>query len=334
MPSPASPRFRWATNLIPFGSGLDRFAHRGYRPTLLPRERILAAAAIRGLAGVELHYPDMFADDGVEGIATALRETGLRCAIVSPTISREEFRAGALTHPDRRIRSAAITCVKEAMDVAAQLGANQINLWPGRDGHDYSFQTDYRAFWDLFGDSLAECADHNPGVRICVEYKAKEPRVYVAVGGVGILLYVLQRLNRPNVGGLLDVGHAFLARETPAESAVLLGREGRLFHVHFNDTPGDWDWDLVVGSSHTLEFVELLYWLRETGYDGWYSLDLYPSGEEPARAIQLSIEAIEQLAVLIDQFDPARLRHIFANRNALEAQAMWQGILHQRARVR
>jgi len=312
---------------------LDRFAHQGYRAALTTRERILAAGAIPGLAGVELHYPDMFADDSVDGVEAALREAGLRCAIVSPAISRAEFRAGALTHPDRRVRAAAVARVKEAMDVAQQLGANRINLWPGRDGHDYSFQTDYRAFWDLFCESLAECADHNPHVRICLEYKAKEPRVHVAMSGVGALLYVVGQVDRPNLGGLLDVGHAFLAGETPAESAVLLQRERRLFHVHFNDTPGDWDWDLVVGSSHTLEFVELLYWLREGGYDGWYSLDLYPAAEDPARTIQLSIEAIEQLASLIDRLDPTRLRIIFASRDALEAQAMWQELLRERLRV-
>lgn len=326
-------RFRWASNLIPYGSGADRFAAQGYRMALNTRDRVRAAGSVRGLRGVELHFPDMVEGYGIEGIRAVLEETGLACAVVSPTISRPEFRAGALTNPDSRLRQMALDRVRRAMDAAAELGVYRINLWPGREGHDYPFQVDYHRLWDLLVDALRTCADHDPKVQICVEYKAKEPRVHSAVGGVGILLALLTEVGRPNVGGLLDVGHAFLARERPAEAAVLLARHGRLFHLHFNDTPGDWDWDLIPGASHTLDLIELLYWLQRVGYNGWYSLDLYPLAEDPTGVLQTSVDAIEQLAGFAALLDEAELEAIFQRADALKAQAVWHKLLRQGARA-
>ena len=73
-----------------------------------------------------------------------------------------------------------------------------------------------------------------------------------------------------NVGVCIDVGHSFMAGENVAESAVLLQHHGeKLFHMHFNDNYRSWDDDMIVGSVHWVEYVELLHWLRETGYAGW-----------------------------------------------------------------
>ena len=43
-----------------------------------------------------------------------------------------------------------------------------------------------------------------------------------------------------------------------AEAAVLLRTTGKkLFHIHFNDNYRSWDDDMIVGSVHLVEFVEL-----------------------------------------------------------------------------
>ena len=59
--------------------------------------------------------------------------------------------------------------------------------------------------------------------------------------------------------------------------------------MHFNDNHGAWDDDMIVGSVHTVRYLEILYWLDRTEYDGWYSMDQYPYREDAAGAIGESI---------------------------------------------
>jgi sugar phosphate isomerase/epimerase len=238
----------------------------------------------------------MVNEENIETVQRCLQQAGLSCSVVTPSMSSERrWQRGALTNADPTLRREAVDRVKNAMLLARTLGAYRINLWPGLDGYDYALQADYRRLYDLLVASIAECADSFPDVQICVEYKFKEPRTRVALATVGKVMAVLHRVNRPNVGGTLDVGHAFMALENPAESAVLLHQQGWLNHLHLNDTPGDWDWDMITGTAHLIEFIELFFWLRALGYDGWYSFDQYPRQEDPVLALQSSIHLLSDL---------------------------------------
>lgn len=39
---------------------------------------------------------------------------------------------------------------------------------------------------------------------------------------------------------------------------------------------------MIVGSVHNVCFLETLYWLDRTAYDGWLSMDQYPYREDAA----------------------------------------------------
>ncbi|MCL4458528.1 MAG: sugar phosphate isomerase/epimerase [Chloroflexi bacterium] len=291
---------KWSTNLIPFSPCIDRFCTGGYRPPISLKERIELAAQIDGLNGVELHYPSLFRETDVPRVKDYLKDNGLDCSVVSPALSGEaKWQNGSLTNPDERIRADAIGLIKEAMDIAKELGANRINLWMGQDGYDYPLQVDHGRIWELLVEGVNECARHNPQVKICLESKLKEPRTHSALGSIAKVLLLANTVGLPNVGANLDTGHAFMAYENPAEWAVILHKHNRLFHLHLNDNYGDWDWDMVVGTVHFAEFLELLFWLRQIGYDGWYSLDQFPTREDPRKALELSIrnvKAMDQVA--------------------------------------
>ncbi len=65
--------------------------------------------------------------------------------------------------------------------------------------------------------------------------------------------------------------------------------------MHFNDNFASWDDDMIVGSVHTVPFLETLFWLDRTGYDGWLSMDQYPYREDAAGAIGESIQWLVRL---------------------------------------
>ncbi len=57
------------------------------------------------------------------------------------------------------------------------------------------------------------------------------------------------------MGVTLDVGHASFAGENPAESLILLHREG-VFHVHINDNDGNGLGFPVAGSRNLFSYLE------------------------------------------------------------------------------
>lgn len=297
-------KVRFSTGLGPFGPSGDRYCLGGYRDSVDIPARLRQAAKVKGLDGVELHYPMMFGDIAVGKMKTLLGEYGLECSLVSATVWHSmKWRRGSLTNPDARVRAEAVKTIQETMDVAEELGAYKINLWLGQDGFDYPFQTDYRALWSHLVDGLKQCAEHNPRVGICLEAKPKEPRTHLIVATVGKILYLANKVGLPSVGANLDVGHALMAYENPSETAYLLKTEGRLFHLHFNDNYGDWDWDMIPGSCRPWELLEVLFWLRELEYEGWYSLDFSAPREDPVKATEISIQNIKDGIALIDRLD-------------------------------
>ena len=298
------PRLKVSTHLGFFGAGSDRFVPAGYREPIGVRERIEAVADIEGLDGVELHFPTLVNEENLASISALLAEKRLECPIVSVVVwGDRKWAFGSLTSPDAGLRKEAIATAKRGMRIARELGAGRINLWLGQDGFDYPLEVDYRAAGRWLMEGLRECADADESVQVCLEYKPKEPRAHSHVDSAARVLWLCEKVGRPNVGALLDVGHGWMAYENVAQSAVLLQSEGRLFHLHFNDTDGAWDWDWIPGSVRFWELIELLFWLREVGYDGWYSLDIFTPRADPVESCALGVANLRRLVELADRLD-------------------------------
>jgi xylose isomerase len=116
------------------------------------------------------------------------------------------------------------------------------------------------------------------------------------------VLYACAEVGAPNLGANLDVGHSLAAGESPAESAALLARKGLLRYLHSNDNTGDGgDWDMISGTVHFWHWVELIYTLMQTDYDGWIGADLAPRHFGPGEAFKTNILMIERMTELIEQ---------------------------------
>jgi xylose isomerase len=310
---------KWSTNLIPFGGNMDRFVVGGYQESLPINKRLEAAAQIEGLKAVELHYPGMINKENLEEIKRILASLNLECSLVSPSISGEaKWAKGALSNLDRNKREEVIKRIKDAMDLSITLMTYKINLWPGLDGYDYPLQVNYSKKWDTLITAIKEFADYNPSVKISIEYKFKEPRNRCFISDVGKLLYLIEKVDRDNVGATLDFGHSIMALEDPAEAVTLLLKEGKLFHIHLNDTWGDWDWDMIAGGVHIYEYIEFFFWLKELNYEGWCSFDLYPSRENPQRAISESIKNLEKFIEIADKIERKRFLELLEKEDTTE----------------
>jgi xylose isomerase len=207
------------------------------------------------------------------------------------------FRLGAFTHPEARVRRAAIDITKRGLDALAEMGGRIMTLWLGQDGVDYSFQGDYAAMWDATVEALAEVADHNPALDIAVEYKPNEPRAFALLPDLGMNLLALDEVNRPNTGITLDFAHVLYAGEIPAQVASIVARKSRLLGVHLNDGYGKRDDGLMVGSVHPMQTVELFLELDRIGYDGVIYFDTFPDhgGLDPVAEAAANVHMADRL---------------------------------------
>jgi xylose isomerase len=241
-------------------------------------------------------------------------------AAVDVSIFGTEYGQGAYTNPDPELRRRAIEVTKRCADVAREMGTHNVGIWPGQDGYDYLFQYDYDEIWTREIEAIREIGEHAPDQRFCFEYKIREPRMFMTVATVGKSLYLCNKVGLDNVGVTVDVGHCFMARENPAESAALLLREGRLFSSHFNDTYGVDDDDMIAGSVHPFHILEYLMVLEDMGYDGWYGLDYFPYREDIVRAAEISIANVKALREVAGRIDRAKLDELRAAPDAIDVQ--------------
>ena len=301
----------------------DRFltSDERYKPT--PVELIHLAAGVEGLSGVELMHPGHVHPDNLTQIRAALDETGLKISSIQASISSSpQYRAGSLTSDDPQVRHLAIQTAKTAMDLSAELGCERINLWLGRDGFDYPFQIDYDLAWGRMVQAVGEIATHRPEIKIGIEYKIKEPRNWLLASTASKAILLAMESGQANVGVLLDTGHALWAYENMAEVVSLLARSGRLVHIHFNDNTRLWDDDLIVGSIHFLEIMEMLFWLDRTGYEGWFTFDPHPTLDDPSKGVQVSMRYINGMLKVMEGVGVDAIEKAIASRQVTEVMAL------------
>ena len=267
-----------------FGNCADRYCLGGYGGGGNTVEEMLdLSKKVEGLDGLELVGNWHVNDQNIRDVAKMFKDRGLKIPMLVPDLwTQAKWGRGSLAAPDARTRQAAVDEVKKVMDWAAELDCPYVDVWPGQDGFDYSFQADYVEAWKWLREGLAVCSQHNDKVRVLVEYKLKEPRTHCFVDHASTVLLLLQGLDK--VGVLLDVGHSLAAWENVAEAAALLSTYGKLDYLHLNDNYRSWDDDMIVGAVHLVEYLELVYWLKRLGYKGWLTLDIFPYREDGVAA--------------------------------------------------
>jgi xylose isomerase len=271
------------------------------------KELIDIAANVEGITGIEAFSSQLEEVDPKE-YKGWVADRGLQTTgILANTFGDRKFKLGSITHTDEKLRQEAIDVCKRTVEMAERVDCPAVTLWLGSDGFDYPFQADYVRQIDTLTDAIRAIADSNPNIKICLEYKLKEPRMYLSIGSAAKALYFAFQCGE-NVGVTLDFGHALMSKEKPGESVALLSKHNRLFNVHFNDAYGEWDDDLIVGSVHIADTLEFLYYLDVTGYDGWLGLDIFPFREEASTAANLCIRNIKSLVNMLDRMDYEELR--------------------------
>ncbi len=268
----------------------DRFLTGGYKEPVTLEKKCKRVSELKGITGVELCYDPSGDESDAKTVKSLLKEYSLNASVVNaPLTSSQCWKYGSLSAPDKSVRIEAVESVKKTIEFALGVGAELVNLWMGQDGFDYSLQVDYTKQWENMIDGIRECADYEPEMQIALEFKPREPRNRALLNTATTTLLMINDVDRINVGVTVDSGHVLQHGENMAQVVELCSRYGKLFNLHLNDNYSAWDDDMIVGSVHLIEYLELLYVLRKIGYNRWCAIDIFPFREDAFQATQESV---------------------------------------------
>jgi sugar phosphate isomerase/epimerase len=215
------------------------------------------------------------------GFRQDLETRGLRVRNVQlghPHLLGPAAHSPGLSATDPAGRRLRVEAAVAAAGIAERLGSGYVTVTTGlpeRAG-DYGHQE------SLFKESLAEIvARRPPSVKVAIE---QEPE-HVIRSADQVL--GLCRAFDGEVFSNYDVGHGAVLGEDPAAAVRLLGKY--LSNLHLEDIRGRTHKHLLFGEGD-IDFRALFRALREIGYAGDLTPDLYPYKDQPARALRESAE--------------------------------------------
>jgi L-rhamnose isomerase / sugar isomerase len=145
-------------------------------------EKIADAATVHRFTGlapsVALHIPWDLVDD-FAALRRYAEDLGIKLGTVnSNTFQDDDYKLGALTHTDPKIRQKAIDHHLACIDVMDATGSRDLKIWLA-EGSNYPGQADIRGRQDRLAESLQTIYDRlGDEQRLVLEYKFFEPAFY------------------------------------------------------------------------------------------------------------------------------------------------------------
>ncbi len=292
------------------GEFFDRFCPVGYNSNdpsfhdgIVPQIERVSKAGIEGIEFHDMVFIDKSGSrDGqvVSDVLSALKQWNVTPTNMNfNTWTDPKYKFGGLTHPDAAVRRECLSQIKLGVDIGKEIGCVSCGLWPGSDGWDYHFESDYGFKWKWFIDGCTEIASYcdSSGMAFGTEPKQKEPRegnmiTNTVAKAAGVCTEVNRTLGKPFMGVCIDYGHEQMVGNTPAESLYYLKAINvpiANFHINgakFNSN----DEDRIAGTDDIWRLVEFCYAAIDTGYQGWFGEDQFTYRTEQTVSMRLSRE--------------------------------------------
>ncbi|MET9729159.1 sugar phosphate isomerase/epimerase family protein [Streptomyces sp. NPDC006458] len=219
----------------------------------LPLPDVLRLASAHGFHGVELRaHPEEPVTPALGRAERAQVAAQFEASGIEP-LSVAGYTRVAGPGPDEPV----VTELRELVDLARDLGAPYVRVFPGADADQPAEDADAAA-----ARRLATAAEHaaDAGVRILLETHDSH-RTGAAV------IRILGLVGHRNAGALWDVMHTWLGGEQPAESYAALAPYLGYVQVKDIASPDD-TLPLALGAG-VLPLTECVDVLSRHGWDGW-----------------------------------------------------------------
>jgi sugar phosphate isomerase/epimerase len=258
--------------------------------------RRLAAIGYTGveiMADVPHAWPACLLEEQKEAIRRSLAEHRLAISNINAFMmnaisdARQRYWHPSWIEPDRHYRQVRIDHTRRALTLARELGAPGITTEPGgplEPGGSWS------AALRLFVEGLKPVAEHaeKEGVLLLIE---PEPDLIVETADQ--FLELMQHLDSPAIGLNFDIGHFYCVGDEPAPTVRRLAKYIRHFHLE-DIAPTRVHHHLIPGEG-AIDFAATFQAIREIGYDGWVTIELYPYVDDPDSAARTALERVTQI---------------------------------------
>lgn len=254
-----------------------------------PLTHFLDDAVRYGAGNVELwgaaphfHLEDMTYRE-VADVRRKIESRGLRLVCFTPEQCVYPVNLAA---PSEAARRRSLKFFEDSIRAAGELGASKVLVTTGTGYYDGS---DYKDAWSRAADGLYQLGDMAAYYGITLALEVLRHDESNLVYNLPTLKQMLEQLNHPSIGGMIDTIPMALAGESPADYLEALGE--RLVHVHFIDGAprGHLAWgDGVLDMKKYLEEFEAY------GYQGYLSLEITDGRYvmDPSQSVRQSMEIL------------------------------------------
>ncbi len=206
-------------------------------------------------------------------------ETGARF-VLDP---RRKHRP-TLLEPDAEGRARRFDFLVRCMEIAGQLGAEQLSIWSGA----MPARAEEEEAWAWLVDGVGRLCDEaeRRGVGL-----AFEPEPGMLVEGMAGWDRLRNSVSHPALGLTLDVGHVRCTEPFSPEEAIRRYATD-LRNVHLDDMRGGVHDHLQIGEGE-LDFPSILGALREVGYSGVASVELSRHSHAAVQSAAVALERLE-----------------------------------------
>jgi xylose isomerase len=315
------PEHRFTFGLWTVGNpGRDPFGHE-VRAPLDPVDSVHRLADL-GAYGVSFHDDDLVAPGSSpaerEGIVKrfreALDETGMKVPMATTNLfSRPVFKEGAFTANDPQIRRFAVAKTLASIDLGAELGAEIVVMWGGREGVEADAAKEVRFALDRYKEAVDLCCEHirerGYAMRIALEPKPNEPRGDIFLPTVGHALAFIGKLEWPDMVGLNpEFAHETMSGLNFTHGVAQALWQGKLFHIDLNaQRIGKFDQDFRFGSEGIRDAFYLVRLLEDSGWDGMRHFDAHAYRTEDADGVwQFAAGCMRTYLILKDKAERMR----------------------------
>jgi sugar phosphate isomerase/epimerase len=276
-------RLAFSTNAYlkhPFYDAAKRIAALGY-------------GGLELLADVPHAWPAGLLNEQKRGIVMTMELTRLAFSNINAFMMnavndrRQPYWYPSFIEPDPHYRQVRIDHTRRALELCAELGAPHITTEPG--GPLAPGQSRAQAI-DLFVEVLKPLAEtaHQLSVLLLLE-----PEPGLLLETTDQYLEVAERLNAPSIGLNFDVGHAYCVAEDLPRAIAKLAKHTR--HYHVEDIAASRVHQHLVPGTGAIDFAEVITAIKNTGYDGWLTVELYPFINDPDAAARGALEFLRPL---------------------------------------
>ncbi len=252
---------------------------------------IITMVAHAGYDGIDIWggrphaYRQDHSPEDLQQLKQLVRQHELQVCSFMPAFFRYPH---SFSNPNLAVRRDTLNYMRLCADNAAELEAEILLLVPGRSVHG---QTVEEAF-SLLTESLHQVCEYCRQYDFKLGIEPSNPAVSDLVATYKDALRIIEALQWPSLGVVLDSGHMYVNQEDPGEAVAQLGP--KLLQMHVNDNDGVQQQNQIPGDG-TFDFAALLKTLQQQAFDGFLSVELgWQYTLNPQQAVSTSYQRIRR----------------------------------------